>query len=255
MYSDFRPKQHRKLKSSDIICGVHPVLEAINNGKMFDRILLRRRESCGTSREIEKLCAIHNIPIQFVPIEKLNQLTSAAHQGVVGFISLVEYHPLEELVNSGFETGKNPLFIILDGVTDVRNFGAIARSAVCFGVNALIFPSKGSAQINSETIKTSAGSLTFLPLCRVDHLQKSLEYMKNSGILLVGASEKSTKPLSEVNLNCPLGIVFGSEHSGITPEVAKMLDDTASIPITPKISSLNVSVAASIFLYEAFKYR
>lgn len=257
MYHKYSSQKTSQRNSSPIIFGIHPIIEAIESGKVFDKILIRRDSKSPLIKNIEQLAYQHRIPLQYVPVEKLNSLTKSVHQGVVGFTALVEYQPLEELVSMCFESGKDPLFLVLDGVTDIRNFGAIARSAACFDVDGLVFSTKGSAQINPEAIKASAGSLTFLPLCRVDNIEDSLLYLRNSGVYIIGASEKASGKLSDSHekLNRPLAIIMGGEDTGISTDIADKADEMMAISITSKISSLNVSVAASIFLYEVSKQR
>ncbi len=195
------------------------------------------------------------IPVQRVPIQRLNRETRKNHQGVIAFISPVTYYKVEDVVPFLFEEGKSPLFILLDGVTDVRNFGAIARTCECAGVNAIIIPSKGSVSVNADAIKTSAGALMTLPVCREENLKSTLQYLKNSGFQIVAASEKGTEIYSSIDYTAPTCIVMGAEDVGVSAPLLALCDHWASIPIVGTIDSLNVSVAAGIIVYEALKCR
>lgn len=226
-------------------------MEAIEAGKTVDKLLFKT----GMKGDLIILAKNHKIPIQFVPIEKLNRITRKNHQGVIAFISPIEYSDIEEVVQRTFELGKTPFIIVLDGVTDVRNFGAIARTAECAGADAIVIKSKGSVSINSDAVKTSAGALFKIPVCRVENLVKTIKYLKNSGLNVVSASEKASVYFYEHDFTVPCAIIMGSEGQGISLELLKISDKVVKIPILGKIESLNVANAASILMYDVVRQR
>ncbi len=244
-----------------MIFGIRAVIEALEAGKTMDKILLRRDMSSSLGRELmEKLQALSAEGvgegiIQKVPVEKLNQYTDKNHQGVIAFLSPVEFHSLDEVVRSAFERGETPLLMVLDGVTDVRNFGAIARTCSCAGVHALVIGTKGSASVNGDAIKTSAGALHTLPLCKVENLQNALRYLQESGLQIVAATEHATQNYTAVDMTQPTAIVMGSEDKGIYPDNLRLCTHQVRIPLCGTIESLNVSVAAGVMLYEAVRQR
>ncbi len=201
-------------------------------------------------KELWSLMKENNIVYQGVPVQKLNSITRKNHQGVIAFVSPIEYNSLELLLPSIYEKGEQPFFIILDRVTDVRNLGAIARSAECHGVHGIILPSKGSALVGSDAIKTSAGALNKIPVCKENNLKEVIQYLKDSGLSVVGCSEKSNEDLNKANLKGPIAIIMGSEEDGISPAYLKLCDKLVTIPMYGTIQSLNVSVSASILMYE-----
>jgi 23S rRNA (guanosine2251-2'-O)-methyltransferase len=239
----------------EIIFGIRAVSEAIKSGQEFDRVLFRKGLQGVQATELLSLARKSGILVQFVPPEKLNRITRRNHQGVVALISPVAYHNLEQLVPGLFEAGKTPLILVLDGITDVRNFGAIARSAECAGVHALVIPQAGSAGIQEDAIKTSAGALMTLPVCRVPRLAETLQFLKNSGIRIIGSAESASESLFGADLKDPVAIVVGSEEKGIHPSVLALCDQVVAIPVHGQIASLNVSVAASLMVYEAVRQR
>jgi len=239
----------------EIIFGIRAVSEAIKSGQELDRVLFRKGLQGVQASELLSLARKSGILVQFVPPERLNRFTRKNHQGVVALISPVAYHNLEQLVPGLFEAGKTPLILVLDGITDVRNFGAIARSAECAGVHALVIPQSGSAGIHEDAVKTSAGALMTLPVCRVARLSAALEYLKNSGIRLIGSADSASESLFDSDLQDPVAIVVGSEEKGIHPSVLALCDQVVSIPVRGQITSLNVSVAASLMVYEAVRQR
>lgn len=243
------------MEKTDYIFGIHSVMEAINSGKEIERILIRKGLQSELYHKLMDLVHQFNIPMQIVPVEKIDRVTRKNHQGVLAFISPITYSNIEEIVPRLFEEGKNPLILVLDQVTDVRNFGAIARSAEVAGVDAIIIPDKGAAQINSDAIKTSAGALHIIPVCRVKSLSLVLKFLKNSGLKIVAATEKSQKFYNEVNMKDPLAIIMGSEDLGIEASLLKAADEWIKIPQYGQIGSLNVSVAAGILIYEAIRQR
>ncbi len=243
------------MSKENIIFGIRPVIEAIKAGKEIDRILIQNGLKSENSWELKKLIGELNIPVQYVPLEKLNKVTQKNHQGIICFISEISYQPLENILPMIFEKGRNPLLLILDRITDVRNFGAITRTAECAGVDAIIIPSKGSARINADAVKTSAGAIYKIPICREDNLKNSIEFIKDSGIEIIACTEKATESYSDISYDKPCAIILGSEDDGISPEYLKRADKKTRIPLSGEIESLNVSVAAGIILFEAVKQR
>jgi len=241
------------MKDSNIVYGMRPVIEAISAGKEIDRLLLQQGLRGEQLPELRRLIAEFNIPFQYVPGVKLNKLVNANHQGVVCFISPVAFQPIENLLLSVFEKGETPLFVILDRVTDVRNMGAIARSAECAGAHGIIIPEKGSAPVSGDAVKASAGALTVLPVHRSPNLKNTIDYLKQSGLRIVAASEKSNINYYQANLTGPLAIIMGSEEDGVSGEYLRRCDEVVKIPMRGSIESLNVSVAAGIMLFETVK--
>ncbi len=243
-----------KTKTS-IIFGIHPVDEAIRAGKQIDKILLKqgfRNENIpGLFQTLKEL----NIPYQYVPTEKLNRITGKNHQGIIALLSEVEYTDLDKLVPGLFESGKTPSIVVLDSITDVRNIGAIARSAECAGFDALVIPSKGSAQINSEAIKSSAGALNSIPVCRVNSLPDAVKFLHDSGFYIAAATEKAEKTLFQADFKNPVVVIMGSEDTGIDTRLLKMADILVKIPMLGTIQSLNVSAAASVVFFEIVRQR
>jgi len=186
-----------------------------------------------------------------VPLEKINKFTRKNHQGVVAFVSPVQYHTLEQIIPAIYEAGRTPLILALDRITDVRNFGAIARSAECMGADAIVIPTRNGAQINADAVKTSAGALNFIPVCRERNLIDAVKLMKDSGLNIVACSEKGNKPLQKTDMVLPAVIIMGNEEDGVSEELLQLSDEVAKIPMTGKIASLNVSAAAGMILYEA----
>lgn len=237
------------------IFGLRAVIEAINANKTIEKVFLQKGLKGELSHELESLIRTNGINSSFVPVEKLNRLTNKNHQGVVAQISPIEYFDLEELITSTFESGEIPFFLILDQLSDVRNFGAIIRTAECTGVHGIIVQKKGSAPVNGDTIKTSAGAVFKIPICRVDHVKDALFLLQASGVQVVAATEKTNETLFDVDFKKPSAIIMGSEGRGINPSVLKLVDAKAKLPILGEIESLNVSVACGAFLYEAVRQR
>jgi len=242
-------------KRDEIVFGIHPVQEAILSGKEVDKVLIRIGLKSYGYKELMQLMHEVEIPFQFVPEEKLNQITRLNHQGVIAFISPISYYPLEQVVQAVFEEGKNPLFLVLDRITDVRNFGSIARTAECAGVDAIVIPQKNSVRVNSEALKTSAGALNSLPVCRVPALPQAIQYLKDSGISIIATDSSSQEAFTKADLQKPTAIIMGSEDEGISSTVLNLADQTVSIPIMGSIASLNVAVATGVILYEVVKQR
>ena len=245
----------KKTYEDNMIFGIRAIIETINSGKEIDKLFMQKGLQNDLIKELGKLCHQLHIPISKVPVEKLNRFTRNNHQGAVAFTSAVHYASLSNVVSTAFESGRTPLFVILDKVTDVRNFGAIARTAECAGINAIIIPSRGSAAVNSDAMKTSAGALNFIPVCREANLKNTITYLKESGIQVIACTEKTDNELYSAKFDIPTAILMGSEDEGISPEYLKMSDEKVRIPMSGNISSLNVSVAAGIVIYEAVRQR
>tara|TARA_Y100001978_G_C23671195_1_gene423871 strand:+ start:888 stop:1655 length:768 start_codon:yes stop_codon:yes gene_type:complete len=247
-----RDKYPRKEKK-DIIFGIHPVIEAIKSDQELNKILIQKGIEKDHFRELKESLAGKDFNIQYVPIQKLNKLTSGNHQGVVAYVTPIAYQNIEEMVDQWIEKEQKVCILILDRITDVRNFGAIARSAECQGVDAILIPSKGSALVSSDAIRTSSGALSRIPVCKTDDLKNTLFYIQQSGIRLISCTEKSALPLHEINLRGSVGIIMGSEENGITSDLINLSDVRAKIPMHGEIQSLNVGVATGIVLYEKMR--
>lgn len=243
------------METTHFIFGVHAVLEALDSGKQIEKILLKKGEEGGQSDKIGSICRERHIPVQYVPIEKLDRTVSGRHQGVIACMALLEYTPLEKGVEGALASSPHPIILLLDGVTDVRNLGAIARTAECAGVSLIILPAKGGAALNAEAIKSSAGALLHLPVSRVPNLRMAIYYLKECGFSITGATEKGALSLFTTNLSGRVAIVLGAEDTGISPSVTALCDQLTSIPMQGKISSLNVSAAAAAVLWEAVRQR
>ena len=243
------------MNEGTLIFGIRAIIEAIDANKVIDKILLQKGLSNDLFNQLRKALQGKDIPFQFVPPEKLKRLTDKNHQGAIAYIAEVNYYDTEELLAEVFETGKTPLVLILDRVTDVRNFGAIARSAECAGVDFIIIPSRGSAQINGDAIKTSAGALHRLKVCREDNLKNTIEYLKEYGFQVLACHEKTDKLIYDADFKKPTAIIMGSEENGISGEYLKRSDCQVKIPMTGNIASLNVSVATGIVLFEVVHQR
>ncbi|MGM0667176.1 MAG: 23S rRNA (guanosine(2251)-2'-O)-methyltransferase RlmB [Bacteroidota bacterium] len=237
-------------ENSDYIYGLRPVLEAIASGKNIDRLIIRKGLRGSLYFELMQAVRDHSIPYQLVPVEKLNRVSRKNHQGVIAWISEIEYHDIYSMLPGIYESGREPFLLILNNITDVGNFGAIARSAECFGVDCIIIPEKGSARINAEAVKASAGALNKIPVARIKSIMKTLDFLKDSGLKIICASEKGSSDPGSADLSGPSVLIMGSEDRGVSPEILKASDVLVSIPMKGSIGSLNVSVAAGILLYE-----
>lgn len=252
-----RPKKgfyppRKAYDKNSLVFGVQSVLETLRSEKEIDRIMIQRE--FGHS-DVEKLAAERDIPVQRVPIEKLNRVTGKNHQGVIAFISEVNYAKLTNVVAQAYESGEVPLILVLDRITDVRNFGAIARTAECQGVNGIVVPSRGAAQINSDAMKTSSGALNHLPVCREKDLILTVDELKQSGFQIVACTEKGENFLFGADLKIPTAIIMGSEEDGVSEGILSRCDAVVKIPMSGKVESLNVSVAAGMMLYEVTRQR
>ena len=251
------PKNYdtRRPPEKEMVFGIRAIIEAIDAGKTIDKILLRRDMTSTIGKELLKKLMGTTTPVQKVPVEKLNQYTDKNHQGAIAFLSPIDFCNLESIVPTLFEEGKTPLLMVLDGVTDVRNFGAIARTCACAGAHALIIGTHGSVAINGDAVKTSAGALYHLPVCKVENLQNALQYLRDSGFNVLAATEHATANYTEVDMTMPTAIVMGSEDKGIYEGNLRICSHQVRIPMSGVIESLNVSVAAGIMLYEAVRQR
>ena len=242
-------------QSDNLIYGIHPVIESIRSGKEFDKLFIQKGQRGEQMAELYSLLKEFEIPYQHVPIEKLNRLTRKNHQGIVGFVSAISFQPVEEVVQMIFEKGETPLILILDRITDVRNFGAIARTAECAGVHAILFPMQNSAQVNADAMKTSAGALNNIPVCRSKNLSRSIDYLKEAGLQMVAATEKTGNLIYDVDYKLPTAIIMGSEEDGVSPAFLNKCDHKVQIPMYGQTASLNVSVASAVMIYEAIRQR
>jgi len=237
------------------IFGIRAIIEAINAGETIDKVFLQKGLHGDLFNELESLLNKKSVNKSYVPVEKLNRLTKGNHQGAVAQISPIEFHDMETLIMEVTESGKTPLFLLLDQLSDVRNFGAIIRTAECTGVNGIIIQKKGGAPVNGDTIKTSAGAVFKIPICKVDHIKDAVFYMQASGIKVIAATEKTNDTIYDVSFAEPCAIIMGSEGRGINPSTLKVVDAKAKLPLLGEIESLNVSVACGAFLYEAVRQR
>ena len=243
------------LKKSSLIIGRQPLIESLQSGRAIDKILLQKGTSGEAIHTIRELAKKNNIPVQYVPVEKLNSITRANHQGVIAFVALVQYMDLQQVIDHVVGNGETPLFIILDGVTDVRNIGGIARTAVCCGAQALIIPDKGVGALNEEAMKSSAGALERIHVCRVNSLMKAVDELHMNGIKVYASEMTAQKDLEDVNFKEPAAVVMGSEEKGVFAGLMKICDGTFKISMSGDFESLNVSVATGIILYEVTKQR
>ena len=241
-------------KNQDLIYGTRSLIEAIQAGSEIEKVFINIQQN-DLHKELLGLMHTRQIPYNKVPYEKLNRLTRKNHQGVVAFLSPISYHRVEDIINKAFSEGRDPLIIVLDGVTDVRNLGAIARTAEVAGVDGILIPVKGSAQVNSDAVKTSAGALHSLPVCRSFDLAESIGFMKESGLRIYTCTEKTEQSLYETKLTGPLAIIMGSEDVGVSRKLLEIADEKISIPQFGTIGSLNVSVATAVVVYEAVRQR
>ncbi|MPN09681.1 putative TrmH family tRNA/rRNA methyltransferase [bioreactor metagenome] len=238
-----------------MIFGIRAVIEAVEAGKDIDKVLVKRELSGELFLEMQELLRRYEIPMQKVPLERIDRITRKNHQGVIAFTSAVTYQKLEDIVPFLYEEGKTPFILVLDGLTDVRNFGAIARTCEVAGVDAIVIPARGSVSVNADAIKTSAGALHSIPVCREKSLKEAIVFLKNSGIKVVAATEKAATFYTQTDLSVPVAIVMGSEDMGVAPEHLRICDELVRIPQSGTIQSLNVSVAAGVLIYEVVRQR
>ncbi|HBQ57621.1 MAG TPA: 23S rRNA (guanosine(2251)-2'-O)-methyltransferase RlmB, partial [Porphyromonadaceae bacterium] len=232
------------MKEKEMIFGIRAVIEAAEAGKDIDKVLVKRELSGELFKELQEVLRRCEIPMQKVPLERIDRITRKNHQGVIAFTSAVTYQKLDQIVPFLYEQGKNPLIVVLDGITDVRNFGAIARTCEVAGVDAIVIPARGSVSVNADAIKTSAGALHIIPVCRENSLKDAVVFLKNSGIRVVAATEKAAKNYTVADMSVPVAILMGSEDEGVSPEILRVCDELVKVPQFGSIQSLNVSVAA-----------
>ena len=242
-------------QNTDMVFGRRPIIEAIKSEKTFDKLFVQKNLSGELADELLKIAREYKVVVTKVPPEKLNRLTRKNHQGVVGFISPINFANIDHIIDQVFSEGRDPLVLVLDRITDVRNFGAIIRSAECVGIDAVIVPTRGAAQISGDAMKTSAGALNLVPVCRSNNILALLKSLQQSGLSLVACTEKSSTTLYEVPFTQPAIIIMGSEESGIDTEILGICDYKAKIPLLGKIESLNVATSTGIILYEAIRQR
>ncbi|WP_034259335.1 23S rRNA (guanosine(2251)-2'-O)-methyltransferase RlmB [Altibacter lentus] len=242
-------------KKESTIFGIYPVIEAIKSEVVLDKVYIQKDSPNTKLEEIVNALEKEGVTINHVPVEKLNRLTRGNHQGVVAVTSPIAFHELETIVEAVLASEKIPLFLVLDQISDVRNFGAILRTAECTGVDAVIIQKKGGAPVSGDTVKTSAGAIFNIPICKVDHIKDAIFYLQGSGITTVAATEKTQKSLYALELNKPLALILGSEGKGVSKSVLQLVDENASLPVLGEINSLNVSVACGAFLYEVVRQR
>lgn len=243
------------MEKEHLIFGIRAIVEAITAGKEVDKVFLQKDAQGELMKDLLKVMKRNNVNFTYVPIEKLNRLTPNNHQGAVATIAPISFVEIETLIETVLEKNKTPLFLVLDQISDARNFGAIIRTAECTGVDGIIVQKSGAAPVNGDTVKTSAGAVFNIPICRVEHIKDAIFFLQGSGIKTVAATEKTDQTIYDVSLNEPIAIIMGSEDRGINPSVLKIVDEKAKLPMFGTIGSLNVSVACGAFLYEAVRQR
>lgn len=243
------------IDKSQVVFGIRAVIEAIESGKQVDKVLMKKDLGGELARELLSVTREYNVPVQRVPVERINKVTRNNHQGVIAFMAAVDYYHVDDIVPALYDEGINPLVVVLDGVTDVRNFGAIARTCECAGVNCIVIPERNSVSVNADAVKTSAGALNYLPVCRERNLVKAVQYLRDSGFKVMGASEKTDLNYTKADFTGPVAIVLGAEDTGISTDVLKLCDTLVAIPEFGQINSLNVSVAGGIMIYEVVRQR
>ena len=248
-------QDHGEKRKSNFIFGIRAVAEAVDSGQEIEKVFIQQGAANEQVRALKSRLKALGIPFHLVPREKLQRITRKNHQGVICFLSPISFASLDHVVEAAFSQGRDPLLIILDRITDVRNFGSIARTMECLGADALLIQSRGNAMLGGDAMKASAGALNILPVCRVENLKTTIVRLRESGIRVVGATEKTDKLIYETNLTGPLAVIMGSEENGISPEYLKLCDEKVKIPMTGKIASLNVSVATGIIMYEIIRQR
>lgn len=243
------------IDKSQVVFGIRAVIEAIESGKQVNKVLMKKDLGGELARELLSVTREYNVPVQRVPVERINKVTRKNHQGVIAFMAAVDYYHVDDIVPALYDEGINPLVVVLDGVTDVRNFGAIARTCECAGVNCIVIPERNSVSVNADAVKTSAGALNYLPVCRERNLVKAVQYLRDSGFKVMGASEKTDLNYTKADFTGPVAIVLGAEDTGISTDVLKLCDTLVAIPEFGQINSLNVSVAGGIMIYEVVRQR
>ncbi len=242
-------------KKNQLVYGIHSIFEAIKAEKHFEKIFIRKGFKSELLGELFRYLKENTVPYQYVPIEKLNRITRKNHQGIIALVSDIEYENIEKLIPLIYERGEVPFIIVLDGVTDIRNFGAVSRTAECAGVDAIVVPNRGSAQINSDAIKTSSGALYSISICRTSNLAGTVRFLRDSGLQIIAVTEKAEDVLYRADFTSPVALILGAEDKGISKEILKLNDKTVKVPMFGSIGSLNVSAAASVVIYEVVRQR
>lgn len=243
------------IDKSQVVFGIRAVIEAIESGKQVDKVLMKKDLGGDLAHELMGVIREYGVPVQRVPVERINRVTRKNHQGVVAFMAAVDYYHIDDIVPALYDEGINPFVVILDGVTDVRNFGAIARTCECAGVNSIVIPERDSVSVNADAVKTSAGALNYLPVCRERNIVNAVKYLRDSGFKVIGASEKTDLNYTKADFTGPVAIILGSEGHGISADMLKLCDTLVAIPEFGQINSLNVSVAGGIMIYEVVRQR
>ena len=243
------------MKEKEMIFGIRAVIEAIEAGKEIDKIIVKRELQGDLFRELTAALESRDIPVQRVPVERIDRYTRKNHQGVIAFLSAITYEKIEDIIPFLYEQGKNPFILVLDGLTDVRNFGAIARTCEVAGVDAIVIPARGSVTVNADAVKTSAGALLKIPVCKENSLTEAIHFLKNSGVKVIAATERAAQVYTEVDYTGPVAIVMGSEDVGVSNDNLRICDELVKIPQFGTIGSLNVSVAAGVLIYESIRQK
>ena len=243
------------MKEKEMIFGIRAVIEAVEAGKNIDKVIVKRELQGDLFKELQAALKGHEIPVQRVPLERIDRYTRKNHQGVIAFLSAITYDRIEEIVPFLYEQGKDPFILVLDGLTDVRNFGAIARTCEVGGVDAIVIPTRGSVTVNADAVKTSAGALLKIPVCKEPNLTSAIQFLKNSGLKVVAATERAATNYTESEMTGPIALVMGSEESGISNDNLRICDQLVKIPQFGTIGSLNVSVAAGVLIYEVIRQK
>lgn len=241
------------MKEKEMIFGIRAVIEAVEAGKEIDKVIVKRELQGDLFRELTAVLKVHDIPVQKVPVERIDRFTRKNHQGVIAFLSAITYERIEDIVPFLYEQGKNPFIVVLDGITDVRNFGAIARTCEVAGVDAIVIPARGSVTVNADAVKTSAGALHKIPVCKEQNLTQAIQFLKDSGLKVVAATERGAQTYTDVDYTGPVAIVMGAEDVGVSNDNLRICDDLVRIPQFGTIGSLNVSVAAGVLIYEVIR--
>ncbi len=243
------------MENSDLVYGTRAVIEAARSGRQLERVFLQSGVTNDLMKELVGTLKERKVPFSWVPAEKLNRLTTRNHQGAVALVSAVQYADLQGVIDHAYANGRAPFLLLLDRITDVRNFGAVARTCECFGLDAIVLEEKGNAPVTADAVKTSAGALNHIPVCKVGSLRQTIRDLRNNGILVVACTEKAADPLFQADLSGPLALLLGSEEDGISESLLKEADRLLQIPMLGKVASLNVSVAAGIAMYEGLRQR
>jgi len=243
------------MKEKEMIFGIRAVIEAIEAGKEIDKVIVKRELQGDLSKELFAILKTHDVAVQRVPMERLDRFTRKNHQGVIAFLSAITYERIEDIIPFLYEKGKDPFILLLDGITDVRNFGAIARTCEVAGVDAIVIPAKGSVTVNADAVKTSAGALLKIPVCKEQSLTSAIQFLKNSGVKVVAATERGATNYTEMDYSGPIAVVMGAEDVGVSNDNLRIVDNLVKIPQFGTIGSLNVSVAAGILIYEVIRQK